>query len=248
MKPFVNPVTMNIPVDQTHSRARFHKLSTVDPSAFVAENVVSEAENRYVMDFLQEVAWQPVSITGMQGNYEPGDTIGSWRASSFQETYAQELFDRIKPNIPDIKECNENTNTDWDNHPAWEPIGVNPLLRFIKYTNGGLLVPHYDAPYIESEDTRTLMSLVIYLDNDPDVLGGALHFLKDPQAEVPVTQRNLNDLAEPAVGEDVLLSITPKVNSAVLFDHRILHESQKLIGSGQKTIIRTDIMYRKINK
>lgn len=248
MKPFVNPVAMNIPVDQTHTRARFHELSTVDPSAFIAEDVVSDAENRYIMDFLQEVAWQPVSITGMQGNYEVGDPIGSWRASSFQETYAQELFERIKPNLPDVKECNEKTNTDWDGHQTWEPIGVNPLLRFIKYTDGGLLIPHYDAPYIASEDTRTLMSLVIYLDKDPDILGGALHFLQDPQADIPVAQRNLNDLTEPASDENVLLSITPKVNSAVLFDHRILHESQKLTGAGQKTIIRTDIMYRKITK
>lgn len=248
MKPFVNPVTMNIPVDQTHGHTRFNDLSAVDPSAFIAENVVSETENHYIMDFLQEVAWQPVSITGMQGNYEVGDPIGSWRASSFQEAYAQELFNRIKPNLPDVKECDEKTNTDWDGHATWEPIGVNPLLRFIKYTDGGLLIPHYDAPYIASEDTRTLMSLVIYLDNDPDVRGGALHFLKDPQAEVPVAQRNLNDLTEPASDEEVLLSITPKVNSAVLFDHRILHESQKLVGAGQKTIIRTDIMYRKITR
>jgi hypothetical protein len=248
MKLFVNPVTMNIPVDKTHTRTRFHDLSTVDPSAFITENAVSETENRYIMNFLQDVAWQPVSVTGMQGNYEPGDTIGSWRASSFQEAYAQELFNRIKPNLPNVKECNEKTNTDWDNHSEWEPIGVNPLLRFIKYTDGGLLIPHYDAPYIASEDTRTLMSLVIYLDNDPDVTGGALHFLNDKQAGIPVTERDLNDLTEPAGNDDVLLSMTPKANSAVLFDHRILHESQKLTGTGQKTIIRTDIMYRKIHR
>jgi hypothetical protein len=246
MKPFVNPVDMKIPVSKVNN-ARWIPRDDIDRGAFIMEDLLTKDESAYIMDFLEQTAWQPVSVTGMQGNYEPGDPIGSWRASSFQEEYAQVLFDRLINFIPERKVCNDSTNTDWDNHTVWEPIGVNPLLRFIKYTDGGYLVPHYDASYVASDEERTLASLVIYLDRDPSVTGGAVQFLEDPQAHLPVTMRNLDDLTTPAKEEDVRISLHPKPASALVFDHRILHESQKVVGNGQKTIIRTDIMYRKVH-
>lgn len=246
MKPFINPVDMKIPVSGFNN-AHWVPRDDIDRGAFIMEDLITKDESTYIMDFLAETAWQPVSVTGMQGNYEPGDPIGSWRASSFQEEYAQVLFDRLINFIPEHKICNDSTNTDWDGHSVWEPIGVNPLLRFIKYTDGGYLVPHYDASYVASDEERTLASLVIYLDRDPAVTGGAVQFLADPQAHLPVRMRNLEDLKEPAREEDVRISLHPKPASALIFDHRILHESQKVVGNGQKTIIRTDIMYRKVH-
>lgn len=244
MKPFVNPVDMQIPVDETSDTVVIPR-SDIAAEAFVAEHVVTEAERAYILDFLSQVNWQPVSITGMQGNYEPGDPIGSWRASSFQEEYAQVLFERIKPFIPAVRHFDEDAKTDWDHHEQWEAVGINPLLRFIKYTDGGMLVPHYDAPYVASDEERTLMSFVVYLDNDPGIEGGAVRFLHDPQADIRLEDRNLDDLADPASDEDVRLALHPTAGSALAFDHRILHESQLVKGNGQKTIIRTDIVYCK---
>jgi hypothetical protein len=244
MKPFVNPVEMKIPVAKESNPLFFHRPE-IDSSAFIAENLVTLSEKEYILDFLRQTAWQPVSITGMQGNYEPGDPIGSWRASSFQEEYASVLFERILKFIPEVKKCNDSTNTDWDGTEKWIPVGVNPLLRFIKYTDGGYLVPHYDAPYVASDEERTLASVVIYLDNDETMNGGAVQFLNDPQAGIPVHLRDLSDLTDEAKEEDIRISLHPKPGSALVFDHRILHESQKIHGPGQKTIIRTDIMYRR---
>lgn len=244
MKPFVNPVEMNIPIDPAAAPV-FTKREDIDDSAFIAESIVTGSEKDYILSFLEETSWQPVSITGMQGNYEPGDPIGSWRASSFQEAYAKALFARISKFIPQVKHCDDSANTDWDGHEKWIPVGVNPLLRFIKYTDGGYLVPHYDAPYVASDEERTLASVVIYLDNDATMTGGAVQFLNDPQSNIPVHLRNLDDLTEESKAEDVIVSLHPKPGSALVFDHRILHESQRISGPGQKTIIRTDIMYRK---
>lgn len=244
MKPFVNPIEMKIPVSKT-SNTTFTPRDDIDSSAFIADNAITREETQYVLDFLDDVDWQPVSITGMQGNYEPGDPIGSWRASSFQEEYAKVLFDRLLVHLPKVKHCDDATNTDWDGHDEWEAIGVNPLLRFIKYTDGGMLIPHYDAPYIASDDERTLASVVIYLDNDASMTGGAVQFLKDEQAYLPVDKRDLSDQGKMSAEDDVLISLHPLAGSALVFDHRILHESQLVKGIGQKTIIRTDIMYRK---
>lgn len=245
MKPFVNPVEMKIPVSRVNN-ASFVAHDDIDNGAFIMENLVTNEESAYIRGFLNETSWQPVSVTGMQGNYEPGDPIGSWRASSFQEEYAEALFDRLVNFLPDRKICTDKTNTDWDGHGIWEPIGVNPLLRFIKYTDGGYLVPHYDASYVASDEERTLSSLVIYLDKDPEITGGAVQFLHDQQAHLPVRMRNLDDLKVPAKPEEVRISLNPKPSSGLVFDHRVLHESQQVVGNGQKTIIRTDIMYRKV--
>lgn len=244
MKPFVNPVDVNIPISD-YADTVVTARDDIAPASFIAENAVTAEERDYLMGFLQRVSWQPVSITGMQGNYEPGDPIGSWRASSFQEEYARVLFERIRPFIPAVRHFDENAKTDWDHHEQWEPIGINPLLRFIKYTDGGLLVPHYDAPYVASDEERTLMSFVVYLDNDPNLEGGAVRFLHDPQENVRLEDRNLADLTEPATEDEVRISLHPTPGSAVVFDHRVLHESQLVQGTGQKTIIRTDIVYRK---
>lgn len=244
MKPFVNPVEMKIVADPKSATVCVAR-EDIDASAFIAEDILTASENDYILEFLGQTSWQPVSVTGMQGNYEPGDPIGSWRASSFQEDYAHVLFERIKDFLPAVKECNDATNTDWDGTEKWIPVGINPLLRFIKYTDGGYLVPHYDAPYVASDDERTLASVVIYLDNDETMTGGAVQFLNDPQAGTPVHLRDLADLTEEAKPEDVRVSLHPKPGSALVFDHRILHESQRISGPGQKTIIRTDIMYRR---
>lgn len=244
MKPFVNPVNMSIPISETADTVVIAR-DDIAPESFIAENAVTAEERAYLMDFLQQVQWQPVSITGMQGNYEPGDPIGSWRASSFQEEYARVLFERIRPFIPAVRHFDETAKTDWDHHEQWEPVGINPLLRFIKYTDGGLLVPHYDAPYVASDEERTLMSFVVYLDDDPNIEGGAVRFLHDPQSDVRLEDRNLADLTEPAAEADVMIALHPAPGSALSFDHRVLHESQLVTGSGQKTIIRTDIVYRK---
>lgn len=244
MKPFVNPVEMKIPVSENSNETAI-KREDIDSSALIVEDLITPAESEYILNFLAETAWQPVSVTGMQGNYEPGDPIGSWRASSFQQEFSEVLFERIRKFIPAVKECNPSTNTDWDGHEKWVPVGINPLLRFIKYTDGGYLVPHYDAPYIASDAERTLASVVIYLDNDESMEGGAVQFLVDPQKDTLIETRNLADLTEPAKEEDVVVSLHPNPSSALIFDHRLLHESQRITGPGQKTIIRTDIMFRK---
>lgn len=244
MKPFVNPVEMDIPVCLQSSCSKTDRLD-IDSSAFIAENLVTAAETDYILSFLEEVNWEPVSVTGMQGNYEPGDPIGSWRASSFQEKYAAELFQRISAFLPEVKRCDDTTNTDWDGHEEWIPVGVNPLLRFIKYTDGGHLIPHYDAPYVASDDERTLTSLVIYLDKDERITGGEVAFLHDPQSGIPVQDRNLEDWTAPAMDEDIKFMFSPNPGSGLVFDHRILHESRLVEGPGVKTIIRTDVMYAK---
>lgn len=247
MKPFVNPIDFSFPVTAGHSVVR-QNLLEVHPSAFSLPHLVTLEEREAMLSVLSGVDWQPVSITGMSGNYEPGDYIGSYRTSSLQEAYAEVLYQRVAPHLTHVKICDDSTDSDWDGHRWWRFVGVNPLLRFIKYLDGGYLVSHYDAPYIADSDTRTLTSLVIYLDHSPHLRGGAVRYLKDVQSKLPVAQRDLSDNLKEVNEEEVRVSLLPNPRTGIVFDHRILHDSQKVNGEGAKIICRTDLMYTKISE
>lgn len=253
-KPFVNPKEFKLNADIAHKVTEVLYNTDIDHSFVHIKGLMSDEEVTELKARMKESDWIPVGVNGMKGDYQEGDPIGSWRMSSFQEDYSKALFERIQDHIDLEKHCDDTTNTDWDGTEVWDAIGVNPLLRFIKYENNGYLVPHYDAPYIANNYERTLASLVIYLDSTVDEngnatgTGGETRFLKDEQYGTLVESRNLEDKDEPASDEDVIASINPEPGDAIIFDHRILHEShafRALMEGAEKNIVRTDINYRR---
>ena len=246
MNKFVNEIALGT-VPTQHATVSPHVRPDIGEGTVLFENLVTTEENEYINNKLNAVEWMPVSITGMKGNYREGDRIGSWRASAFTQEYADVLWERINLFLPKIEVFHSHYPTDFDKSSQWEPIGVAALLRFIKYTDGGCLVPHYDAPYIENDNQRTLKSLVIYLDQDANLQGGATRYLDDPQAHLPVEQRDLSDRLTLSDGSDVRVKVHPQRGSGILFPHRIWHDSEPVTGSGVKTIIRTDVVYRRVN-
>jgi hypothetical protein len=242
---FVNQV--NFPIAEQVGHTIYPEpIPEVHKNALLLPNLIPESERNVIFDNLDKANWLPVSVTGMSGNYTEGDEIGSYRASNYTPEYADVLWNRIKEFLPAQRVFTEKDATDWDDHPLWEPIGVSQLLRFIRYENGGWLVAHYDAPYIESEDVRTLSSLVIYLDKDKNITGGATRYLKDPEPGVLLKDRNLNDWDRAATEEEVRYRFAPDAGTGVIFDHRLFHDAERVTGTGHKTIIRTDILYRKV--
>lgn len=241
---FVNQVNFHITPAQHATKLEL--FPELDSNAYLIPDFLPASEITSIQESLKEANWQPVSVTGMSGNWSPGDPIGSYRASNYTPDYAEVLWNRIKDQLPARRKFTSIDNTDYDAHVTWEPIGVSPLLRFIKYENGGWLVVHYDAPYIEDENVRTLQSLVIYLNQDEGIKGGATRYLHDPQHHIPVAKRNLSDQLRSARESEVRLRFSPSNGTGVIFDHRLLHDAEKVEGLGEKLIIRTDIMYRKV--
>ena len=209
------------------------------------KGLLTEHEVNHLNHELNTHAWIPVGIDGIKAHYKEGDTIGSYRLSCYEEALAQSLWMRLQPLLPTVRQFNEQAMTDWDQHESWEPIGINPLFRFIRYTQSGLLIPHYDGPYIQDEDVRSLSTLVLYLTDNHN--GGGTRFLKDSQAHLPESQRNYADWTREATEKEVSFIIEPAKGDALIFDHRVLHDSERINENRIKTIIRTDIMYRKVN-
>jgi len=96
-------------------------------------------------------------------------------------------------------------------------VGANPRLRLYRYEPGQRHGAHWDTVVELEGGVQSLLTLVFYLNDDFE--GGQTDF--------------------PELGQ----VIAPKRGSALLFQHRILHEATS-VRSGEKFVLRTDILYR----
>ena len=94
-------------------------------------------------------------------------------------------------------------------------FGLNEMFRFYKYEVGQKFKRHIDGSYQRNEQEFSLYTLLIYLNEGFE--GGKTTF-------------------------DNLI-IHPKIGSALIFKHQLKHEGKEIL-SGEKYVLRTDIMYR----
>lgn len=94
-------------------------------------------------------------------------------------------------------------------------VGLNEMFRFYKYEAGQEFKKHRDQSYIRNELEASYFTFMIYLNDGFE--GGETTF---------------NELI-----------ISPRKGMALIFFHDLEHEGSKII-SGQKYVLRTDIMYK----
>ena len=109
----------------------------------------------------------------------------------------------------------------------WTLEGLNERFRFYLYEHGQTFKIHYDAPYQRDKWHQSLLTLLIYLNDGYE--GGETIFYQ---------QRGIDKIFV----ETPVATITPKQGQILLFEHRQLHEGAPVI-SGQKYVLRTDVMY-----
>jgi len=245
-KYFVNPFSFSQDVHRVFAVpskvVKPKEKQVYDGTLLEFPKVLEKKEVQFLLNQADKHGYQPVGVDGYMSHYKEGDPIGSLRASVFSADLASILWHRLSPYFENPRVFTDKIATDIGGSGVWRPIGVSPLFRYIKYTSGGLLVPHYDAPFIASDKQRTLMSLVLYLAAD-GVTGGETRFIKDPQAKTPFDQKDFSDWQRFAKKNEILFEVVPKAGAAISFDHRILHDSSEIKGEGQKVIIRTDIVF-----
>jgi hypothetical protein len=94
--------------------------------------------------------------------------------------------------------------------------GANPRLRLYRYAPGQRHGAHWDTVVELADGVCSLLTLVFYLNEG--FAGGETDF--------------------PELGQ----RIVPRAGSALLFQHRILHEASE-VRSGEKFVLRTDVLY-----
>lgn len=185
--------------------------------------------------------WIAVGENGMKAGFKLGDKIGSRRATTFMKETAEALWEKIKKHVPPVEYVKEGTSIDAQTSEVWIPVGINAKFSYISYLpeDKGTLVTHYDAPFVYDEETTTLKSCILYLTK------GTTRFIDDKQKDINPMERDLSDWNRNATSEEAYISIDANPGDALIFNHRVLHDSDPKIDK-RKLIIRTDIVYKKV--
>lgn len=207
----------------------------------IVSNIFSLKERNNVVDWIKDNSEKLVK-TNQYGYTYGQEKTGSSRLSFYDENWAQIIFERIMLSgslNPIFNEKNANTNS--KNDEQWRAIGLNPLFRVMKYNEEDVLYPHYDDSFYQSDIRRSLKTVILVVKSAD--IGGATRFIKDEQLVLPFEKRDFSDKKQIAQNEQVLISFN-KEGSALIFNHRLLHDGQT-IEKGEKIIIRTEIMYER---
>jgi hypothetical protein len=106
-------------------------------------------------------------------------------------------------------------------------VGFNERWRFYRYQPGQTFKPHRDGSYMRMKTwEESQMTFMIYLNDG--MTGGETRFFSDMGQ---------------AFRQCPYLSVQPKTGMALAFLHSIWHEGA-VVQSGQKYVLRTDVMYK----
>lgn len=233
----------NAPKLENHKSSDYEL--TADNKVLIVKNVVSTSENKNIRNWINENTDKMV-ITNEYGYVKTNENTcnGSKRISFYNQDWSNILFERLKLSggLNGIYNINyENNDTNWNPHSQWRLVGLSPLFRVIKYEEGDFLYSHYDDSFYESDIRRSLKSVVIVIECADS--GGKTRFLIDEQDKIEFIQRDFSDKHEIAEESAVNYAFN-ELSSAMVFNHRILHDGETVI-NGSKIIIRTDLMYEK---
>ncbi len=211
------------------------------------DQLLSVQEARLIRETLIASTSLAVGVDGRRTLTPPQPReIGSYRATIYSAPLANVLWNRVRSFVEPIRLCDRFTAADAAGYPVWRAVGVNPALRLIRYSDGGSLIPHYDAAYdFEDGRRRTLMTLILYLSEGIPGKGGHTRFLHDAQRALPATERDFGDWKRNAKPEEVVCEIQPTLGRALLFDHRLLHDVEPWQGLADRLILRTDIVFER---
>jgi len=213
-------------------------IRMIDDNIRIIENALTHTDTTNLIGLMnQSNNFEGVSVQGIKGCTE----IGSVRTSIWSEQLAKE-FDRIiLPFLPKQYTFNEFYPTDFHQNNGgvnWKPIGISPLLRFMRYKAGGQHYTHYDAGFFYTDKIRTLFSVVVYLTTNKN---GCTRFIHDTQSSIPTSKRN-HDTKITNKPEEIYFSSRPIAGNILIFPHRLPHDVELYTGDNDRIIIRGDVI------
>ncbi len=174
----------------------------------VKEGFFTPEECKGFIDHSEKEGYKEAPIrTRNQGEVMNKDIRDNERVIWDNAQVASQIFELVKDLVPQ----------DID---GWVPCGLNERFRFYRYKDGQQFKPHVDGAFKRSETELSLLTLIIYLNEDFD--GGTTYLI------------GINE------------NVHPKTGMLLLFDHKILHAGMS-VTTGTKYVLRTDVMYKKTN-
>lgn len=180
------------------------RLDQRAPLVWAAPGIFASEECAELVRRIEALGPTDAPITTAAGFVMRPDIRNNTRVVFDDEALAADLFARLRGVIPE-ELCGMNA------------VGANERFRCYRYEPGQRFAPHYDGAFVRDDHERSLLTLMVYLNET--FTGGRTAF------------------------HHYGVETTPKAGDALLFQHRLLHEGC-VVESGAKYVLRSDVMYR----
>jgi prolyl 4-hydroxylase len=180
-------------------------LDQTGPLVQTIADVLSPTECTHLIDRIEQLGPATAPITTPVGPVMRPEVRNNDRVMFDDPALAHELFGRIAGAIAP-RLC------------GMRAIGANERFRCYRYAPGQRFAPHYDGAFFRNNRERSLLTLMVYLNDG--FTGGATAF------------------------HDWDVHVAPRTGMALLFQHQLLHEGCELI-DGTKYVLRSDVMYER---
>jgi predicted nicotinamide N-methyase len=150
---------------------------------------------------------------------------------------AARIYERIAPYLSEEPIAIPSTEH-LEVRGEWRPQSLNEDFLFGNYPAKGGFAPHSDGATQQGLNLRSFYSVIIYLNTPAE--GGGTRFYRSAATDVVLDEGRWTGRKDLAVFE-----VQPLMGRALVFDQRLVHEGIPPI-SDRKHIIRTDIMYERI--
>jgi len=174
------------------------------PLVWTIPDVMSPAECADAIERIEQLGPAAAPVSTPRGFVMMPDVRNNERVMFDDSALAARLFARVQGALPPVL-C------------GMKAVGANERFRCYRYQPGQQFAAHYDGAYVRNAQERSLLTLIVYLNEDFE--GGRTAFL------------------------DFGLEAIPKTGTALVFQHLLLHEGCT-VRSGVKYAMRSDVMYR----
>jgi hypothetical protein len=129
----------------------------------------------------------------------------------------------------------------------WIPIKINECYRLNIYNAPSIgFSPHYDGQYTESFNTKSIFTMIIYLNDEYE---GGDTILYDKENKIDISGLTIDEEIKINNGINTYKQtiIKPAVGKCLIFPHNTIHASDKII-KGKKIIVKTDIVFECVKR
>eukprot|EP01062_Namystynia_karyoxenos_P073773 TRINITY_DN70596_c0_g1_i1.p1 TRINITY_DN70596_c0_g1~~TRINITY_DN70596_c0_g1_i1.p1 ORF type:complete len:358 (+),score=115.53 TRINITY_DN70596_c0_g1_i1:73-1146(+) len=159
----------------------------------------------------------------------------------------ERLWERVRPMLGDEVCTRENSARFLSRgmEGRWEPSRLSGVLRVVRYTAGGHIAPHYDGEWVDDDESRSLKTILLYLNEGYSE--GLTNFLDHRDDDVTTRYVTMPSGATRANERDIVGTVPAAEGSAIVFDAKMLHEGTE-VASGEKWLLRADVVYRRAER
>ena len=174
------------------------------PLVWTVDGVLSDSACADLLRAHAEGPWLPATVNASDGRVVDAKIRNNHLALVDDPALADALLERLRAELP-------------TSLMGMTLSRLKSRMRCYRYEPGERFGPHGDQSYPGEPGERSLLTLMVYLNEDFE--GGETAFLELDQV------------------------IVPRRGMALLFQHMVLHEGRE-VRAGTKYVLRTDVFYR----